>query len=109
MTTILLPEPVAAYFDANRDMDAAAMAAPFADDAVVTDEAQTISGAAAIRDWIDRATVGNSAVAEPLSADTDGDTLVVACRVRGDFPGSPVPLTFRFVLRGDRIAALEIA
>ena len=48
-----------------------------------------------------------------LLAGLDGSTVTprgcrVACQVAGNFPGSPVMLTFDFQLDGSLIAALEI-
>jgi hypothetical protein len=35
-------------------------------------------------------------------------SFVVACRLTGNFPGSPVDLRFIFELEGDKIVSLEI-
>ena len=34
--------------------------------------------------------------------------IVVICRLKGDFPGSPVDLRYVFELAGDKISSLEI-
>lgn len=106
--TISLSEPIRAYFDANARLDAEAMLAPFAADAVVRDERRTHRGRDAIRAWILEASLASRAVAEPRSARAEGEAEHVAARVTGAFPGSPIDLDFRFSLAGGRIAALEI-
>ncbi len=104
-----LPAPIAAYFAANPRFDVAGMLAPFAADAVVRDERHTHVGTAAIRAWIETATVGNRAVATPEAWHEDAGRLVVEGRVAGAFPGSPVRLAFRFALADGRIGALDIS
>lgn len=107
--SVELPGPVAAYFEANRRFDVDAMLAPFAPDAIVIDEKRAHSGHEVIRAWIEEATLGARAVATPLQVEGgDGISAVIAA-VSGAFPGSPVTLSFRFMLAGDRIARLEIA
>ena len=103
-----LPEPIAAYFEGNTRFDVDAMLAPFAEDAIVSDENRTHRGTAAIRAWIEEATIGNRALATPQALRVeDGDTLITA-EVSGAFPGSPITLGFRFALEDERIARLAI-
>lgn len=104
-----LPSPVNAYFAANPAFNVNAMLAPFAPDAIVVDERETHTGLPEIRTWIVWATVGARAVATPVTVGEADGAWTVDARVAGDFPGSPVTLTFRFELDGDRIARLEIA
>lgn len=105
---VSLPDPVAEYVAGCARLDTDAILAPFAADAVVSDERRTHRGHAEIRQWIEDATIANQAVATPLTATQDGDDLVVTADVAGSFPGSPVTLGFRFTLRDGKIAALEI-
>jgi len=103
-----LPKPVAEYFAADRTRDAHALARCFADDGVVHDEGGTFKGTEAIRDWSAAARDKYHHTAEPLTAiDRDGAT-IVAGRVAGDFPGSPVTLDHVFRLECDKIVSLEI-
>jgi SnoaL-like domain len=106
--TLSLPQPIDAYFAANSTFDVDAMLAPFAADAIVQDEGGTHKGAAAIRAWIERATVGNQAVSVPRAIRTENDTHHVTARVEGAFQGSPITLTFHFRLKGGQITELEI-
>ncbi|APG87472.1 hypothetical protein SF83666_b48900 (plasmid) [Sinorhizobium fredii CCBAU 83666] len=47
-------------------------------------------------------------VADPVEATRDGDKALVRANVSGQFPGSPVTLTFAFTTKNDKIARLEI-
>jgi SnoaL-like protein len=103
-----LPKPIAEYFAAENTRDADALARCFVADGVVHDEGGSFYGTAAIRDWNAAAREKYHHTVTPLSAvDRDGTT-IVAGRVAGDFPGSPVTLDHIFRLKGDKIASLEI-
>ena len=106
--TPTLPDPIRAYFDGNPSFDVDAMLAPFAPDAIVRDERREHRGTAAIRTWIEEASVGNKAVNTPLKVESEGDRHRIPVEVAGDFEGSPVTLTFDFHLAHGRIAELEI-
>jgi hypothetical protein len=103
-----LPAPIEAYFEANARLEAAAMLTPFTDDAVVRDERHTYESADAIRAWIDRTSIGLLAIAVPRAIRSEGVFHHVTAQVSGSFAGSPVTLSFRFRLNGDRIAELDI-
>ena len=103
-----LPTPIAIYIAAENRGDAEALAQCFPEDAVVRDEARTIEGLAAIKQWKAETRKKYQHTIEPLaSAQKDGKTIVTN-RVTGNFPGSPIELEFVFTLDGDKIAALEI-
>jgi hypothetical protein len=102
-----LPEPVAAYFAADR-LDGDAVARCFNKDAIVTDEGQTYSGIEAIRNWkIDTSRKYNY-TSDPIAcAEENGETIVTSHLV-GNFPGSPVDLRYFFRLERGKIARLEV-
>ena len=103
-----LPKPIAEYFAAEKTHDADALAGCFVDQGVVHDEGGRFRGTKAIRDWSAAARERYHHTVEPLSAiERDGAT-IVAGRVAGDFPGSPVTLEHVFWLEGDKIVSLEI-
>ena len=103
-----LPSPIQAYFDANAHLDAAGMLTSFADDAVVRDEGHIHEGVDAVQAWIERTSIRLPAIAVPRAIRSDGESHHVTAQVSGDFAGSPVTLSFRFRLNGDRIAELDI-
>ena len=85
MTDLKLPEPIAAYFNADK-RNGEAIARCFTTRAIVKDEGQTHCGPVAIKAW----------------------KTVVTSRLTGNFPGSPVDLRFVFRLERGKIAFLEI-
>jgi hypothetical protein len=106
--SINLPEPIAAYFAADK-LDDVAVASCFTKDAVVKDEGKTHSGIAAIQRWKSETAAKYTYTSEPFRCERTNDTTVVTSRLTGNFPGSPVNLRFFFGLdeRG-KISSLEI-
>lgn len=107
MSKLNLPDPIAAYFDADQH-DGEALARCFTERATVEDEGQSHCGHAAIKAWKTAASRKYSYTSEPVSlAQKDGRT-IVKTRLTGNFPGSPVELQFIFRLERGKIAHLEI-
>lgn len=106
--TIELPAVIAAYFAADKNDDPHAICERFTQTATVVDEGNTYHGREAIRDWKSRASTQYSYSVEPFALAEEGERIVVTSHLVGNFPGSPVDLRYRFLLEGDRIAALEI-
>jgi hypothetical protein len=107
MNALNLPEPIAAYFDADQ-RDGEAVARCFTNQAVVRDEGQTHAGLDAIRAWKTAAAAKYSYTSEPFAVEHKGGRYVVTSRLTGNFPGSPLDLRFAFRLERGKIAALEI-
>ncbi|WP_281783488.1 nuclear transport factor 2 family protein [Sinimarinibacterium flocculans] len=107
MKALNLPDPIAAYFDADQ-RDGHAVARCFTRDGRVTDEGETHVGPAAIEAWKTAASARFSYTTEPLSLEKADRRYVVTSRVTGTFPGSPVDLRFTFLLERGRIASLVI-
>lgn len=109
MTRLNLPTPIAAYFKADQQKDAEAIAQCFTAQAVVKDEGRTRTGAAAIKAWKIESSTKYTYTSVPTGIEQRGDDYVVTSRVAGNFPGSPVDLHYTFRLERDRIAFLGIA
>ena len=108
MTQLNLPEPIAAYFDADeRGGDAVAQC--FTPQGAVVDEGQTHRGPVAIAAWKTAASANYSYRSEPLAIEKWDGRFIVTSRVVGNFAGSPVELRYSFALEGGQIASLEIA
>jgi hypothetical protein len=105
--TFNLPNPVAAYFTADKG-DSEAVAECFTETAVVKDEGHTYHGRAAIKQWKAEASAKYLYTSEPFACDQQDGKFVITSRLTGNFPGSPVNLRFFFGLDGDKIASLEI-
>jgi ketosteroid isomerase-like protein len=103
-----LPRPIAEYFAAEKARDALALAQCFVDDGVVRDEGRTFRGTNAIRDWNAAARKKYQHTVEPLSVIQRDGATIVAGKVAGDFPGSPITLDHVFHLEDDKISSLEI-
>ena len=108
MHTLDLPEPIAAYFEADRQT-AQAVGRCFNDDGVVLDEGHTHRGPAQIADWKSATQAKYDFTARPHAVAQDGRAYIVTCNVSGAFPGSPIDLRYTFTLARGRIASLEIA
>src|SRR5712672_2075457 len=106
--SINLPDPIAAYFAADK-LDGEALARCFTKDAVVKDEGNTYTGLAAIKRWKDETTSKYTYTSEPFRCEERNETTIVTSHLTGTFPGSPVDLRFFFQFdeRG-KISSLEI-
>ena len=102
-----LPAAVASYFT-HATTDPEALARCFSEDALVIDERQEHRGRAAIAAWNASVTEKLSFTTEVLGVEEDSAHTTVRARVAGTFPGSPIELRFRFTLKDDLIARLEI-
>jgi hypothetical protein len=107
MTHLNLPEPIAAYFEADRRSGTTLLRC-FTKQAVVIDEGQTHTGLAAIAAWKIAASEKYAYTVEPVRLERSEGRHVVTGRVSGNFPGSPVDLRFVFELSHRKIAFLEI-
>lgn len=105
---LTLPSPIAAYVDAANAQAPEQVAASFEIEATVHDERRIHHGRREIAAWAAESGERYRSTIEPRAIDSvDGQHLMHAT-VRGDFPGSPATLVFRFTLGDQAIAALEI-
>jgi hypothetical protein len=105
----LPPPPVlSAYFAADKAADATALAACFGPDAAVFDEHRLHAGREAVKAWLRETKTKYRYTAEFLRWTREDQTVNATVRVSGSLPGSPIELTYVFVLSDDRIASLEI-
>ena len=102
-----LPDPIAAYFTADK-LDGAAIARCFTTDAVVKDEGHTYTGLESIKTWKDDASAKYRYTCAPLRLEKKDGMIVVTCRLTGNFPGSPINLRYLFRLERGKVASLEI-
>jgi hypothetical protein len=102
-----LPPAVSAYIAAANAHDPAAIAACFAADAVVRDEARDWTGAQ-IANWAAEVTAKYRPVVEVRNVEASDGGVTVTGEVSGDFPGSPATLRYGFTVDGGTITRLEI-
>lgn len=101
--------PIGDYIAAANIQDIDAVTACFTDDAVVHDEKQDRQGTAAIRKWAEEVSAKYRPTVEVFGVMRTGNTTVLAGRVSGDFPNSPLESHYAFTLNGGKIERLEIA
>ncbi|WP_158972345.1 nuclear transport factor 2 family protein [Chachezhania sediminis] len=106
--SIELPDAIEGYFSVDKKGNPQAIAEVFTQDATVIDEGNSYAGRDAIRQWMANASTQYTYTVEPVDIAKDGQRTIVTSHLVGNFPGSPVDLRYFFVLRGDKIAELEI-
>lgn len=106
--TIALPAAVERYLRDDASADEDQFSTCFAADAEVRDEGRTTKGLPAIKAWKQESRQKYQYVVDPLACTQEGDTVLLTARVSGNFPGSPVELTYTFILQDDLITSLEI-
>lgn len=106
MNALTLPEPIAAYFAAEHNPEA--LARCFTAQAVMKDDGHTYTGVDAIKAFMAEASARYSATTVPFALERGDGFQIVKAKVTGNFPGSPVDLSYRFRLERCLIAALEI-
>jgi len=103
------PDVIARYFTSVSEGDDDALVATFAEDGVVADESRTYTGRDAIRGWREQTRSAYQYTAEILRIEGSEETGYIATvKLVGNFPGSPIELDYRFVLRDGSIARLDI-
>lgn len=106
MNTLTLPEPIAAYFAAEHKPEA--LAHCFTAHAVIKDDGHTYTGINAIKAFMAEVSARYSATSVPFAIEREDGFQRVRATVTGNFPGSPIVLSYRFRLERGLIASLEI-
>jgi hypothetical protein len=99
---------VSAFFDAQRVLDLERLARSFSARTTVRDEGRTIQGPGAIKRWMREAKAKCQHTAEALAISHRDGLTIVAARVAGEFPNSPLDLEHMFSVKRGKIASLEI-
>lgn len=107
MSALNLPEPIAAYFDADTQ-GPDEVARCFTTQGIVRDNGQTHTGRDAIKAWKAGTSAQYSYSNDPFSLELVDGVHVVCSHTAGTFPGSPLDLTLRFRLERGLITSLEI-
>jgi hypothetical protein len=106
MNAMTLPEPIADYFAAEHNPEA--LARCFTAQAVMKDDGHTYTGISAIRAFMVAASAKYKATSVPFALKQEDGVQVVRAKVSGNFPGSPIDLSYRFRLERGQISLLEI-
>src|SRR5882757_1248447 len=89
------------YVAASNKHDVKSILACFADDAVVHDEGEKLSGKKAIEGWIVKTIKKYKFKFKLLEVKGDGAKVVAAIEVSGTFDGSPVTLDYHFTIKNE--------
>lgn len=106
--TIEMHSTLERYFAATNQHDVAGMTADLTDDAVVKDEGRQHRGVPAIRAWAEETLQKYNFKAQPTGVAREDGRIAVRVSVAGDFPASPIAVTYWFNLADQKIAQLEI-
>lgn len=108
MTALVLPEPIAAYLEADtRGPDDVARC--FTAQGVVIDDGRTHIGRDAIKAWKAESSTRYTYTQVPFAIDQVDGLHVVRSHVEGSFPGSPIDMTLTFRIERGLIARLGIS
>jgi len=106
--TVLLPPKIEAFFAASNAAAPEGVAAVFTPEGEVHDEHAVHRGREAIAAWAHSSQTRYRMQSEPLTLHSEGANHRVIAQVTGDFPGSPLTLTYRFQMADDGVQSLEI-
>jgi len=105
---IRLPDSIATFFQASNNSGVPLPRQCLAEGAVVRDEGQMYQGYDAIQAWLRETQRKYTYSVEPVAAAQDGAAVSVQAKLVGNFPGSPIQLTYSFALLNNKISSLEI-
>lgn len=101
-----LPTVIADLVKAQNNFNSAAYADCFTETAIVFDEGKTHNGRKEIRNWIEKANREYQARMNPIEYSPTDETL--KAEISGNFPGSPLVLTYQFEWKDGLIQSLKI-
>ncbi len=104
-----LPTTVQKYIEASNAHDSKAVAACFNPEGEVHDEGKIHRGHESIGDWHQRSSAALQVTMKVLTWETHAHGGTFNAEVAGNFPGSPLQLSFDVTLGGGAIDRLEIA
>jgi hypothetical protein len=101
-----LPKAVADLVTSQNNFDSVAYANCFSETAVVFDEGKTHNGRKEIEHWIKKANEEYQAVMKPIAYSATEE--ILKAEVSGNFPGSPIVLSYHLKLEDGLINSLKI-
>ena len=103
-----LPKVIEGLVAAQNNFDSVAYAECFSETAVVFDEGKTHKGRKEIEEWIDEANKKYRAVMKPVAFEEKEKESLLKAKVSGDFPGSPIVMTYHLKIDDKLIQSLKI-
>ena len=101
-----LPKVIADLAEAQHNFDSESYANCFSEAAIVFDEGKNHKGRKEIQQWITKANKEFQTVMKPLEYSKTEE--ILKAEVSGNFPGSPIVLSYHFKLNGGLIESLKI-
>jgi ketosteroid isomerase-like protein len=101
-----LPNVIVALTKAQNSFDSTAYANCFTENATVFDEGKNHIGKTEIQQWITKANEEYQAVMKPVEYSAKEE--VLKAEVSGNFPGSPIVLSYHFTFQNELVESLKI-
>lgn len=101
-----LPNVLLALTNAQNNFDSVAYSNCFSETAIVFDEGKTHQGKKEIQQWIQKANEEYQAVMKPLKYSASEG--ILEAEVSGNFPGSPIVLSYHIEWKEGLIQSLKI-
>lgn len=101
-----LPKVITELVKTQNSFDSLAYSKCFTESAVVFDEGETHNGRKEIEDWIEKANKKYQATMKPLDYSANNQTL--KAEISGNFPGSPLVLSYHYEFQDELIHSLKI-
>ncbi|WP_236973990.1 hypothetical protein [Membranihabitans maritimus] len=101
-----LPKVLMELVKAQDNFDSTAYINCFTETAVVVDEGKTYEGKKEIKNWIEKANKEYQVTMKPL--EYSQTTEILKAEVSGNFPGSPVILSYKLNFKNEHIQSLRI-
>ncbi|MEU4603134.1 nuclear transport factor 2 family protein [Kribbella sp. NPDC023972] len=105
MSATITESLVTSFVEATNTHEAEALTGLFGPESVVIDDSTEYRGATQIAQWIQDHQIAPKITLTVVDYDPSGPTLTA--NANGDFPGGPLPFSFRFTLT-DVIERLEV-
>ncbi len=103
-----LPNVIARLVATQNSFESAAYAQCFSETALVFDEGKTHQGRPAIEEWIADSNQRYRATMKPVGFDEKETESILKAEVAGNFPGSPLMLSYHLAIADDLIQSLKI-
>ncbi len=103
-----LPNIIARLVATQNSFDSVAYAQCFSETAVVVDEGKTHQGRPAIEEWIADSNERYRATMKPVDFEEKQLESVLKAEVSGNFPGSPLVLSYHLVIADELIQSLKV-
>lgn len=101
-----LPKVITDLVEKQNRFDSAGYARCFSETAVVFDEGKTHTGRKEIEQWIKKANNDYQAIMKPLAYSENEE--ILKAEVSGNFPGSPIVMSYDLTLKDGLIQSLKI-